>query len=140
MGIVVKYVRLRDVPCPEYKTAGAAAFDLCAAETLKIYDFAKVPTGLAFEIPNGYVGKIFLRSSMSGQLKLANGVGVIDSDYRGEVLIPLLTVARRTMTIHAGTRIAQMIIEKRPKVELFEASELSETNRGCGGFGSTGQD
>lgn len=131
---------------PSYKTDGAACFDLMTQEdiylrTLNASDKAMmVHTGLAFEIPKGYHMKIFLRSStgLNTHLRLANGTGIIDADYRGEVMLLVENVSKYPVSIPKGTRIAQGMIEKNIPVVFEEVKELSDTQRGQGGFGSTG--
>lgn len=133
---------------PEYKTDGAAGLDLCYCPDTEpnapivIYDMGAhlVPTGLRVEIPKGYVGKLYIRSGLAknDHLTLANGVGIIDSDYRGEVMVMLSNQGMSHVTLKAGERIAQLIIERVPSVSIKVTSQLSETERGEGGFGSTG--
>lgn len=132
---------------PKYATDGAACFDLHAVEAPE-YDMVlhglpmAVRTGLSFEIPHGFVMLIFSRSGhgFKHDTRLANCVGVIDSDYRGEVMVKLTrdNSAVSSLTINVGDRIAQAMILPIPVVELVEADDLSETERGAGGFGSTG--
>lgn len=138
---------------PKKQTDGAAAWD-CYARIHEKYiptdqmvivgwDMGvKVPLGFAIELPKGYHAEILPRSSMGTKTKVrvSNSTGIIDSDYRGEVCIILDNVSLVKMAcIKDGDRIAQMIIVKDPEVELVEAKELSETERGTGGFGSTGR-
>ena len=131
---------------PAYKTEGAACFDIKTLDdiclnTLNAYPKATmVSTGLAFEIPKGYHMKVFLRSSigLNTKLRLANQAGIIDSDYRGELKLLVENVSRYPIQIPAGTRIAQGMLEKNVTVNLEVTDELSETERACGGFGSTG--
>lgn len=102
----------------------------------------KIPLGFAMELPDGYHAEIIPRSSMGTKspLRISNSVGIIDSDYRGEVcMIFDNNNDYVAWLIRNGERIAQMIIVKDPEVELVEAEELSETERGAGGFGSTGE-
>ena len=132
---------------PKYETTGAAGMDLTA--TSKTYDDhgnVVYGTGLSFEIPEGYVGYIFPRSSNAKKdLLLSNSVGVIDSDYRGEVIFKfksqLSLTEFRKKSYHddyeIGDRIGQIIIMPYPKIEFVEVNELDETERGNGGFGST---
>lgn len=137
---------------PQYAKKGDAGMDLTA--TSKFYDeYGNIcyGTGLAFEIPQGYVGLVFPRSSCSKkQLLLANAVGVIDSGYRGEVTVkfkPSLALERNqditymlTYGVYkVGERVAQMIIVPYPQIEFIEVDELSKTDRADGGYGSTGQ-
>lgn len=136
---------------PSYAKNGDAGLDLTA--TSKFLDYHGnicYGIGLAFEIPQGYVGLVFPRSSVSKkQLNLANAVAVIDSGYRGEVVMkfkPSLALDRRQCvtdrltygTYNVGERVAQMIIMPYPYIEFEESDELSETDRGDGGYGSTG--
>ena len=132
---------------PEYGSDGAACFDLVAASekvinTSKTGRKVEYDTGLAFEIPEGYVGLVFPRSSVTSKtsLMLGNGVGVIDSDYRGTVKFQYREMAPVIgFKYNVGDRIGQMMILPVPTLELVETQELSSTERGEGGFGSTGQ-
>ena len=145
LKVLVKRIN-PDAVIPSYKTDGAACFDLMTQEdiylrTLNASDKAMmVHTGLAFEIPKGYHMKIFLRSStgLNTHLRLANGTGIIDADYRGEVMLLVENVSKYPVSIPKGTRIAQGMIEKNIPVVFEEVKELSDTQRGQGGFGSTG--
>lgn len=122
----------------------AAGYDLCAdiAEKLEIApgETAKVTTGLAFAIPEGYFGGIFARSGLSTKkgLRPANCTGVVDSDYRGPVIVALHNDSAEKRVIEPGERIAQLILLPYLAAEFDEVEELDETDRGCGGFGSTG--
>ena len=129
---------------PQYATPGAACVDLVA--TSVIYDKYQnyvFGTGLAFEIPKGYVGRLYPRSSNSKtNLYLTNSVGNIDSDYRGEVMVKFKSRDLEMFGYEyykVGDRIAQLTIEEVPTVEFEEVEELSETQRGDGGYGSTGR-
>lgn len=125
-------------------SAQAAGYDLCAdiAETLSIEpgETVKVQTGLAFAIPEGWFGGIFARSGLSTKkgLRPANCTGVVDSDYRGPVLVALHNDTGRVQTVEPGERIAQLVILPYLTAEFAEVEELGETERGEGGFGSTG--
>lgn len=130
---------------PAYATDGAAGFDLVAIDkNIVIKDgisYVEYRTGLAFEIPKGNVGLIFPRSSISNKttMVLSNSVGVIDSDYRGEVTFRFKFVQSGFNKDYAiGERIGQMLLVQLPEVTIEEATELSETKRGEGGYGSTG--
>ncbi|QHJ84278.1 MAG: hypothetical protein [Bacteriophage sp.] len=128
----------KDAVIPKYAQSGDSGLDLTA--TSMNYDDhgnAVYGTGLAIEIPKDYVGYIFPRSSISKKtLALTNSVGVIDSNYRGEIM---LKFKFSNISIYSiGDRIAQLIIMPIPSIELEEVEELSDTNRGTGGFGSTG--
>lgn len=130
---------------PSYAKIGDAGMDLVATS---VQDDASKPyiqygTGLAFEIPLGYVGLVFPRSSVSKtDLSLANAVGVIDSGYRGEVMLRFRrgqAAGVEAPIYEVGDRVGQIMILPHPQVQLVEAQELSETVRGAGGFGSSGQ-
>ena len=129
---------------PEYKTEGAAGMDLCAAIseplTLKPLERALVPTGIKIELEHGYEAQIRPRSGMSIKhgITLINCVGTIDEDYRGEVCIPVVNISNETYSIQPDERIAQMIIARVEQAKIEVVTELSETERGAGGFGSTG--
>lgn len=137
---------LENAVIPEYMSAGAACFDLTAAtkklRTEKVGPIVEYDTGLAFEIPQGHVGLIFPRSSVTSKvnLTLGNCVGVIDSDYRGTVKFQFKksTDAAPLIDYQVGERIGQMMILPIPMVVLQVTEELSETERGEGGLGSTG--
>lgn len=144
-NIRVRVKKLReDAVIPEYKTEGAAGFDLVAAEdvTINAGETVTVPTGLAFEIPEGYELQIRPRSGLSLKtpLRIANSPGTIDSDYRGEVKIIITNTGQCDdyYNIYKGDRIAQGVIVPVMRAEFEEVDELSETSRGYGGFGSTG--
>ena len=128
---------------PTRGTERSAGLDFYAREGALIPpgDTVLVGTGVHMAIPAGYVGLCFPRSGLSTKrgLTLANCVGVIDSDYRGEVMAPLYNMLPHTArTVKAGERIFQMIVMRYPDVELEQVAELDETERGEGGFGSTG--
>lgn len=137
----------KDALIPEAKTDGAVGLDLASVERVKLRPCSlcvgaySIPTGLAMEIPKGYHGEIYLRSSIGKKtkLRLANQVGIIDSDFRGEIKILVENIGRHDEVIEAGERIAQFILVKNTPVEIVEAETLSETERGSGGFGSTGK-
>ena len=129
---------------PAYATAGAAAADLCAVLdaplTVQPMQRVLVPTGLAIELPDaGCVGLVYARSGLAFRFGIApiNCVGVIDSDYRGELQVPLTNHGTAPYTIHPGDRIAQLVLAPVYTPEIEEVSELDETVRGEGGFGST---
>ena len=130
---------------PEYKTEGAAGMDLCAAIdgpiTLMPLERYLVPTGLKIELEHGYEAQIRPRSGLSIKhgISLINCVGTIDEDYRGEVCIPVVNLSNEEYTILPDERIAQMVIAKYEQAKIEVVTELSETSRGEGGFGSTGK-
>ncbi len=130
---------------PKYGSLSAAGADLCAniSENIVIKPGQTVfiKTGLALEIPEGYVGLIYARSSSACKRGLApaNKVGVIDSDYRGEVCVALLNHSDTEQTVEPNERIAQLVITPYLSVDFLESNELTDTSRGSGGFGSTGK-
>ena len=144
---IVKYSVLSPLAkVPAYATAGAAAADLCAAleEPLTIAPMQRVlvPTGLAIELPDaGCVALVYARSGLSIKhgLCMANGVGVIDSDYRGELRVPMVNLSNEPYTIQPGERVAQLCIAPVWQAAFTSADELTDTQRGAGGFGSTGK-
>lgn len=126
---------------PQYAKAGDAGMDLVATEVTDGYGFSVTyGTGLAMEIPEGYVGLVFPRSSIRKyDLSLTNCVGVIDSGYRGEIQATFRKEAGiPSKRYDVGDKIAQMIILPYPSIQFIETDELSDTDRGAGGFGSTG--
>lgn len=130
---------------PAYATAGSAGVDLqaCLVEDINLQpgEIVKVPTGWALELPGPeVVALVFARSGLATKhgIALANGVGVIDSDYRGELQVALVNHGREPFAIRNGDRVAQMVFMPVMKVQLEEVQELSATARGAGGFGSTG--
>ena len=130
---------------PEYKTEGAAGMDLCAAITepitLQPLERKLIPTGLKIELEHGYEAQIRPRSGLSIKhgITLINCVGTVDEDYRGEVCVGLVNVSNEAYTIQPDERIAQMVIAKYEQAKIEVVTELSETVRGAGGFGSTGK-
>lgn len=137
-----------DAQLPYLGSAGAAGYDLYAylidspSSSLVIppHQTMKVSTGLAMAIPEGYEGQIRPRSGLATKrgLRPANTPGTIDSDYRGPVIVALHNDTNETQTIEHGERIAQICFRKVPAMNLVEVDNLDETNRGSGGFGSTG--
>ena len=125
---------------PTYAKQGDAAMDLYATEVTKDkYENYVYLTGIALEIPPGFVGLLFPRSSVSRTcLSLANSVGVVDSGYRGEIMFKYRQTGDPNPIYKTGDRVGQLMIMPYPKIELIEAEELSSTERGEGGFGSTG--
>lgn len=130
---------------PEYKTEGAAGMDLCAAISepleLKPLERTLIPTGLKIELEHGYEAQIRPRSGMSIKhgITLINCVGTIDEDYRGEVCVPVVNISNEAYAIQPQERIAQMVISKYEQAKIEVVTQLTETIRGEGGFGSTGK-
>jgi dUTP pyrophosphatase len=143
MNIRIKILK-DGVKAPFRATAGSAGADLCACleadAVIASGERVLIPTGIAVEIPVGYGGFMFARSSLGKRgIALANSVGVIDSDYRGEMGMLLVNNSGGDFTVRHGDRIAQLVIMPVEQAEFFTGSELSETERGAGGFGSTGK-
>jgi dUTP pyrophosphatase len=145
MNLSIRIRRLHSgIRLPAYETSGAAGFDLAAARDVTIEPGAVrlVPTGLVIEVPQGFFLGIFARSStpLKRGLLVANGVGVVDSDYCGpedEVKIAVMNFTAAAVQIKAGDRIAQGIVLAAPRVSWEEVDELAATSRG--GFGGTGK-
>ena len=132
-----------DLPLPSRQTTGSAGFDLASAER----DFVLAPgerrlvsTGLAVEIPPGIEGQVRPRSGLALRhgITMPNAPGTIDSDYRGEVRVILQNLGTEPVTIVRGDRIAQLVFARYETPELVDATELEQSSRGAGGFGSTG--
>lgn len=142
----MKFKKLRpDAKTPLYGSLDAAGADLyaCSQNAITIHagETVMVPTGIAVAIPKGYVGLIFARSGLGIKRGLApaNKVGVIDGDYRGEIMVALHNHSGMDQTIEPYERVAQMAIVPFLQVDYEEAEDLDETERGTGGFGSTGR-
>ena len=137
--------KLNPAAClPRHATLGSAGYDLCACIeqplTGKPGQTVPVPTGLAMALPKGYGGFVFARSGLGIRHGVVPGncVGVIDADYRGEVLVGLHNHSDTAYTIQPGERIAQLVVLETPMWEAKEVDSLDDTDRGTGGFGSTG--
>ncbi len=131
---------------PYKATTGAAAYDICSASAEDIIlapgEYKGVPTGIAIALPSEkYVALIFSRSGhgVKHGVSLANSVGVIDSDYRGEITVGLINHGNEPFTVSLGDRIAQLMIVELGSLAMVESETLDETERGAGGFGSTGR-
>ncbi len=129
---------------PSYESREAAGMDIRAYlkedMILQPGERSLVPTGLYIEVPSGYEAQIRARSGLAVKkgIGLVNGIGTIDADYRGEIKVALINWGQEPFVIHDGDRIAQMVIAAYTKAEFVEVEELSETERGAGGFGHTG--
>ena len=146
MKFDLRIKKLRDnAQMPTYGSEWAAGADMYAAieeaVTIEPGETKFIPTGLAFEIPEGYAGFIYARSGLACKKGLApaNKVGVVDADYRGEVMVALHNHGTEAQTVEAGERIAQMIIAPFITANFIFSDELDDTVRGAGGFGSTGR-
>lgn len=136
----------RELPLPHFATGGAACMDLCACMdesiTLNAGERHLVPTGIAIALPSAeYVALVFARSGLGIKkgVCLSNGVGVIDSDYRGEIGVGLVNLGDAPYTVQPGDRIAQLMVVPVVQPTLTVVDTLDETERGAGGFGSTGR-
>ena len=147
MAVEVRIRRLphaAGLPLPDYATAGAAGADVCAAVeddlVLEPGERAAVPTGLVVEIPMGFEGQVRPRSGLAIRhgLTVVNAPGTIDSDYRGELKVLMVNLGSEPATISRGERIAQLVIAPVTRAAFVESAELSPSERGDGGFGSTG--
>ena len=133
------------LPLPAYATEGSAGMDLRAAveEALVLSpgERGKIPTGLCLEIPSGFEGQVRARSGLAFRhgLAVVNAPGTIDSDYRGEVGVLVINLGKETLRIERGDRVAQLVIAPVAQVEIQVVADVDETDRGAGGFGSTGK-
>lgn len=134
------------VSLPKYATAGAAAMDLTACidepVTIAPRQLVSLPTGIAIALPGAdYVALVFARSGLGVKhgICLSNGVGVIDSDYRGEIRVGLTNLSDTPYTIQPGDRVAQLAVMPVTQAQVVQVDALDETDRGSGGFGSTGK-
>lgn len=142
--MTVKIINRSENPLPNYETAGSAGMDIRAniPETIWFEPMERrlVPTGLFIELPAGFEAQMRPRSGMAIKkgLTLVNSPGTIDSDYRGEIKLPVINLSQERQSIEPGERVCQMVIARYEQVRWESAVELSETGRGAGGFGSTG--
>lgn len=140
----VKIVNKSAFSLPEYATIGSAGMDLRAnldaPITLAPMERRLIPTGLFIELPYGFEGQVRPRSGLSIKrgLTCVNAVGTIDSDYRGEIRVPMINLSTEAQEIEPGERIAQLVLAKHGIIVWDEVTELEESDRGAGGFGSTG--
>lgn len=140
----IKIVNKSNNPLPQYSTALSAGIDLRAftdtSITLKPFERALIPTGLFMELPAGFEAQVRPRSGLAikSGITVLNTPGTIDADYRGEIKVVLINLSQEPFTINSGDRIAQMVIAKHETAEWIEVEELSDTERGSGGFGSSG--
>ncbi len=141
---VIRFAGGADLPLPAYQTDGAAGMDLRAAVSADLVlapgERAVVPTGFGVAIPEGFEGQVRPRSGLAAQsgLTTLNAPGTVDSDYRGEVRVVLVNLGQAAVTIRRGDRIAQLVIAPVARVRAVESESLPATERGAGGFGSTG--
>lgn len=142
--ITLKVVNQSKHPLPEYATNHAAGLDLRANITesivLKPLERTLVPTGLFIELPQGHEAQIRPRSGLAFKngITVLNSPGTIDADYRGEIKVLLVNLSNNDFTINDGERVAQMVVSRHESIEWFAVTELENSQRGTGGFGSTG--
>jgi dUTP pyrophosphatase len=143
--VVIKIVNKSNNPLPKYESAQAAGMDLRTSidepVTLQPLERKLFPTGLFLELPAGYEAQVRPRSglAMKHGITVLNTPGTIDADYRGEVGVILVNLSAEAFTIEPGERIAQMVIARHEQPEVVEVTELSQTERGAGGFGHSGR-
>ncbi|NLN33711.1 MAG: dUTP diphosphatase [Flavobacteriaceae bacterium] len=141
----IKIINKSEHLLPEYKTGLSAGMDLCAnlnePLVLKSLERKLVPTGLFIELPAGYEAQVRPRSGLALKhgISVLNSPGTIDADYRGEIGVILVNLSNEEFTVNKGERIAQLVIAKHETAEWVEVETLGETQRGEGGFGSTGK-
>ena len=141
----VKIINKSNNALPAYETASSAGMDLRAFldsdVVLKPFERKLIPTGLYIELPDGYEAQIRPRSGLAikSGITVLNSPGTIDADYRGEIKVILINLSNQDFTIKSGERICQMVIAKHEKAVFVEVIEISETERGAGGFGHTGK-
>ena len=141
----VKIVNKSPYPCPAYATEQSAGVDLKALLTepvvLQPLERTLVPTGLYIALPKGYEAQVRPRSGLSAKhgITVLNSPGTIDADYRGEIRVILVNLSQQPFEIVPGERIAQMVIARHEQVQWEEVDQLDDTQRGAGGFGSTGK-
>lgn len=144
MSVTIEIINHSKHPLPEYQTTGSAGMDLRASipEAISLAPMERklIPTGLFIALPESYEAQIRPRSGLSIKrgLTLVNAVGTIDSDYRGEIMVPMINLSGETQIIEDGERIAQMVIARYEQAQLQLVAQLGETERGSGGFGHSG--
>lgn len=144
IDVKIKYLSENAV-CPEYSTDGSLGMDLSAALdkplNIKAGERALIPLGFAIQIPEGWGAFVFPRSGLSFKkgITMANCVGVIDTDYTGEVKVSAINLSDKDYTINPGDRVAQLVFLPVEKARFIQAESLDDTERGAGGFGSTGK-
>lgn len=141
----VKVINKSSFALPQYETDGSSGLDLRAnidkALTINSLERVAIPTGLFISLEKGYEAQIRARSGLALKhgISMANGIGTIDSDYRGEISVLLINLSHKPYTVNPGDRVAQMVINKYEMIEFVEVDSLDETDRDSGGFGHTGK-
>ena len=140
--MILKIKKLHiDAVIPKYATKDDAGMDLFSVENIEIEPMARaqISTGIALEIPSGHVGLVWDKSGLSHKFGIKTLGGVIDSGYRGEIKVGVVNLGKEKYIFEKGHKVAQMIIQKKETPELVEVEELENSERGVGGFGSTGK-
>ncbi|KND46733.1 MAG: Deoxyuridine 5'-triphosphate nucleotidohydrolase [Parcubacteria bacterium C7867-006] len=140
--MILKVKRLEsDAILPSYAHPGDAGLDIYSGEDLTLApgESGKVKTGVSLEIQDGFVGLVWDKSGLSINHGIKTLGGVVDSGYRGEIMIGVINLGKESYTFEKGHKVAQMLIQKIERVEVIESDELNDTSRGVGGFGSTGK-
>jgi dUTP pyrophosphatase len=144
---VLQFKRLHPAAkIPTYQSDHAAGMDLCACPhdgqplTMQPGDIRLIPCGFAMAIPHGFEGQVRPRSGLATKhgISMPNTPGTVDSDYRGEMMVPLINLGRQAFVVEAGMRVAQLVIAPVARARIVEVETLDDTSRGSGGFGSTG--
>lgn len=143
--MIIKFNKLKkSAIIPSYQTEDSAGMDVsaCLEQPITIKPLQRyiVPTGLALEVPEGFEVQVRARSGLAAKfgISLVNGIGTVDADYRGEIGVILVNLSDKDFVINNGDRIAQLVVAKYEKAAIVESTELSNTKRDSGGFGSTG--
>src|SRR3954467_2990578 len=142
---VQRLAHAQDLPLPAYATPGAAGLDLFAAVAKELVlapgAYALIPTGIAIHLPDGFEAQVRPRSGLALRhgITVLNSPGTIDCDYRGEIMVLLVNLGEAPWEIQRGERIAQLVIQRVERAELIDAEAVGPTQRGTGGFGSTGR-
>lgn len=143
--MTIKIINQSKHPLPAYETSGAAGMDLRASldapVTLQPLERAMIPTGLFIEVPVGHEAQIRPRSGLAAKkgITVLNSPGTVDSDYRGEIKVILVNLSNESFVVADGERIAQLVIARHEHAEWEQVAELAASDRGAGGFGSTGK-
>lgn len=144
MSLTIPITNLSGIPLPSYQTEHSAGMDLCASIDVPIVlqplERRAISTGIAIALPPGYEAQVRARSGLALKygITVANGIGTIDADYRGEVGVILINLSHEPFTVEPSMRIAQMVVAKHELIKWEPVASLDESSRGKGGYGSTG--
>jgi len=143
MGLKIDIELLEGGIAPKYQTEGSAGMDLCCSESFELQPLQRmaVPTGVKIALPEGYEAQVRPRSGLALKhgIAMVNAPGTIDSDYRGEIRAILINLGQEVVRFDKGERVAQLVVAPVTKAEWNPVNELNQTDRGAGGFGSTGK-